>query len=113
MVKILWTDETWVKGGKHRKVFVARRPGEELDPTCLIEKVQRKRGWMFWVCMNGDQKGPSLFWKKDWGNIDKGSYMAKIIPIIDGWIHMNPGLKLMHDNASGHAAKETQEDLAL
>jgi hypothetical protein len=41
---ILWSDETWVTGGRHRRVWVTRRPGEELDDTCLVDKVRKKRG---------------------------------------------------------------------
>jgi len=40
--KILWTDETWVTGGRHQKQWITRRPGEELDPNCVVEKVRRK-----------------------------------------------------------------------
>ena len=35
---ILWSDETWVKAGRYRKTWVTRRPGEELDLTCIVEK---------------------------------------------------------------------------
>ena len=108
---ILWTDETWVNGGRHRKTYVTRMAGEELDPTCLIEKIQRKKGWMFWGSINGAVRGPSLFWEKEWGNINKDSYQEKIVPLVDGWIRMNPGLVLMQDNAPGHAAKDTQDEL--
>jgi transposase len=62
---ILWSDETWVTGGRHRRVWVIRRPGEELDDTCLVDKVRKKRGWMFWGCFSGTTKGPSLFWEKE------------------------------------------------
>ena len=44
---ILFSDETWVTGGPHRKTWVTRRAGEELDPTCIVERHQRKQGWMF------------------------------------------------------------------
>jgi hypothetical protein len=27
--------------------YITRKPGEELDPTCITKKVQRKYGWMF------------------------------------------------------------------
>jgi transposase len=33
--RILFTDETWVNGTNHRKIYVTRRPSEELDPTCI------------------------------------------------------------------------------
>lgn len=34
-------------GGHHTKLYVTRRPGEEFDLTCIIEKYRRKKGWMF------------------------------------------------------------------
>lgn len=45
--KILWTDETWVQPGKHKKVRVTRRNGEALHRDCVEPKVQRRIGWMF------------------------------------------------------------------
>jgi len=50
---ILWSDKTWVTGGRHTRTWVTRRPGEELDPTCIVERYQRKKGWMFWGCFSG------------------------------------------------------------
>ncbi len=46
--KILWTDETWVTGGRHTRTWVTRRPGEELDSICIVEKRPKKQCWMFW-----------------------------------------------------------------
>lgn len=114
--KILWTDETWVSGGSHRRVFVTRRPGEEWDPTCIVERHQRKRGWMFWGCFSASGKGPGIFWEKDWGTINANSYCQHIVPVIDRWIrssHEDPDqrLILMQDSAPGHAALETRKDL--
>ena len=34
---ILWSDKTWVTGENHRKIWATRRPGEEYDPTCIVE----------------------------------------------------------------------------
>jgi len=39
---ILWTDETWITDGRHTRTWVTRRAGEEWDPTCRVEKHQRK-----------------------------------------------------------------------
>ena len=110
--QILWTDETWITGGRHRRQWVTRRKGEELDPTCVLDKVRRRRGWMFWGCFNGVKKGPSLFWEKEWGTINQVSYCERIVPIIDGWIRLNPGLQLMQDGAPGHSAGNTTQELA-
>ena len=60
--RVLFSDEKWVTGGRHRKTYLTRRRGEELDPTCIVERHQRKQGWMFWGCYSGlANKGPSLF----------------------------------------------------
>jgi transposase len=59
---ILWTDETWVSPGIHKGVWVTRKAGEELDPTCIFERIRKKGGWMFCGCISGGaDKGPSLF----------------------------------------------------
>jgi hypothetical protein len=108
---ILWTDETWVTGGRHRKQWVTRRPGEELDPTCVIDKVRRRRGWMFWACFSGSRKGPCMFWEKEWGTINSQSYCERIVPIIQGWIRLSPELQLMQDGAPGHSAIDTAAEL--
>lgn len=51
--QILWTDETWVTGGTHRRQFMTRRVGEELNPDCIDERPRKKKGWMFWGCFSG------------------------------------------------------------
>lgn len=82
--RILWTDETWMSYGHYRKVFVTRKPGEELDPTCIKEREQRQAGWMFWACFSGIGKGPRVFWEKEWGTITTESYQQHIVPVIHG-----------------------------
>ena len=42
--QVLFTDETWVNGINHRKIYVTRRPGEELDSTYIREQTQMPRG---------------------------------------------------------------------
>jgi len=108
---ILWTDETWVTAGNHTRIWVTRAPGEEWDPTCIVERIPRRQGWMFWGSFHGNIKGPGVFWEKDWGTITQATYRQRIIPVIHGWIRMYPHLSLMQDHAPGHAAKATIEDL--
>jgi hypothetical protein len=50
-------------------------------------------------------------WEKDWGSINKESYCEHTVPVIHGWIRLNPGQVLMHDNAPGHAASYTVQEL--
>ncbi|RFU33865.1 hypothetical protein B7463_g2519, partial [Scytalidium lignicola] len=107
---ILWTDEIWVRPGKHRKVKVTRRKGEALHKDCVEPKVQREIGWMFWGCISGKYgKGPGMFWEKAWGSINQWSYQEHTVPLIDSYIQ-HKGLILMLDNAGSHAAKSTLEE---
>ncbi|KAF6802683.1 hypothetical protein CPLU01_16146, partial [Colletotrichum plurivorum] len=112
---ILWSDETWITGGHHRKQYVTRRLGEEWDPTCVIERHQRKQGWMFWGCFSGNRKGPGILWDRDWGTITAESYQQRTIPIIDGWIRLchqmyGDDLILMQDGAPSHSAATTKAE---
>jgi len=66
---------------------------------------------MFWGCFAGHNKGPSVFWEKDWGSITGESYRQHTVPVIAGWVTLHPYLLLMQDNAPGHAASETRQDL--
>jgi hypothetical protein len=112
---ILWTDETWVTAGRHTRTWVTRRPGEEWDPTCIVERHQRKKGWMFWGCFYGHTKGPGIFWEKDWGSINRNTYREHTVPQIHEYIQLKARegiqLVLMQDGAPGHAAADTQQDL--
>lgn len=118
--KVLWTDETWVTGGPHRKQYVTRKADEIWDPNCVVAKHQRKGGWMFWACFSGiagHEKGPSLFWEKEWGTINEETYRDHTVPLIDGWVslcrsQLHEDLILMQDNASAHTAAGTIQDLS-
>ncbi|EED23145.1 transposable element tc3 transposase, putative [Talaromyces stipitatus ATCC 10500] len=112
--RILWSDETWVTSGFHTRIWVTRKAGEELEGTCIRSSPARKRGWMFWATFHGNNKGPCLFWEKEWGTINSERYCQRVIPIIDGYIRLlrdDIWLQFMQDGAPGHASKETLEEL--
>ena len=111
--KFFWSDETWVKHGRHQKTYVLRRPDKEWDENCVKEKVQRKKGWMFWGSFYGHIKGPGFFWEKDWGIISGPTYRERTILVVaqylcdlEALIGQENELIFMQDNAPGHAAKE-------
>jgi hypothetical protein len=54
---------------------------------------------MFWGSFAGGTNGPSLFWEEDWGTIGSATFCAHAIPLIHGWLAMNPSLRFMQDNA--------------
>ena len=66
---------------------------------------------MFWGCFNANIKGPFLFWEKEWGTINQQSYCSRVVPLIHGWIRLHPTLQFMQDNAPGHQAQETIQEL--
>lgn len=114
--RILWSDETWVTDGRHKRTFITRRPGEEWDENCIVEKVRRKKGWMFWGSFHGNIRGPGFFWEKDWGTISGPTYREHTVPVIAQYLADIGGLLgeprellFMQDNAPGHSAKDTQE----
>jgi DDE superfamily endonuclease/Helix-turn-helix domain len=110
--EILWSDETWVTAGRHRKTYVTRREDEALDPNCIVEREQRPRGWMFWGSYSVKYgKGPCLFWEKDWGSITAEKYSEKVVPLVCGWFRMHSGQIFMQDNASSHVAALTRKEL--
>ena len=41
--EILWSDETWITGSFHWRVWVTRRPDEDLHPDCVLPKERKKR----------------------------------------------------------------------
>jgi hypothetical protein len=107
--RVFWTDETWVKPGRHRKVKVTRKKGEALHPDCVEPKIQRHISWMFWGGISGLYgKGPGLFWEKKWGTIKSQSYCEHIVPLIERYT-LPRGLILMQDNARGHSAQNTED----
>jgi transposase len=108
---ILWSDESRVCGGRHRKKRVTRLPNETLEDTCVVDKVPKKRGWMFWGCFSGSRKGPALFWEKEWGSINTERYCERVVPLVHGWVRMYPGLVFMQDNASSHSSRATSREL--
>ena len=83
---ILWSDETWTYGVRHRRTFVTRRKYEAFYPDCVVPRPPNKGGWMFWGCFWGNTKGPGLFWEKDWGSISSATYRKLIIPVVDDYI---------------------------
>ena len=82
---ILWSDETWVTSGFHTRVWISRRVGEEYNSDCVVDKEQRKQGWMFWGSFSGGLgKGSDLFWEKAWEKINFRTYCERVLPLVEG-----------------------------
>lgn len=112
---ILWTDETWVTGGHHRKIRVTRRVGEQWDDTCLVDRIQRRKGWMFWGGFLGTRKLPGIVWQKQWGKISALKYIQRVLEAFHTWLSSEPDsaqlrqtLIFQQDNAPSHTARITR-----
>lgn len=40
--EILWSDETWVITGNHRKTYITRMKDEALESDCVKQRIQRQ-----------------------------------------------------------------------
>jgi DDE superfamily endonuclease len=114
--RLFWTDETWTNGGRHTKTWVTRRRHETFEPSCIVERHQRRAGWMFWGSFHGATKGPCVVWEKDWGSITSATYQEYVVPLIHDRIHSylqetGQELILIQDNTPSHNARATREEL--
>lgn len=94
---ILWSDETWVTGETHWKVYVTQQMNEELNSSCIVKKISQRTEWMFWGCFADITKGLCLFWEKKWDTINKKIYQDHVMPLIHDWIRyvLPPTLQLL------------------
>jgi len=68
---------------------------------------------MFWGSLFGKEKGPYLFWEKEWGSITAAGYSDNVVPLISSVVLREPGLHLLHlmqDNALTHKANKTMRE---
>lgn len=74
-VKVLWTDESkFVVFGSNRKVYVRRKPGEQLLEDCVVSTVKHGgSSVMVWGCFGGEKVGDIV--KVD-GRMDRFHYKA-------------------------------------
>ena len=66
---------------------------------------------MFWGCFSGTTKGLCVFWEKDWGRINMGTYIKHIIPMLDDWLQQHPELQFMQDGAPGYKGGKIQTEI--
>jgi transposase len=106
-----WSDETWVTSGRHTRTWVTWRPEEEYYTTCIVERMQRKRGWMVSGTFHSSRKGPCLFWEKDWGRINADTYCEHVVSMVRAYFTTQNGLLLMQDGTPGRRAQQTLNQL--
>lgn len=87
------------------------KAGEVYDTKCVVENIRKRTGWMFWGSFFGREKGPCLFWEKEWRSITAASYSERIVPLMHGMVSMRQDLQVMQDNAPSHKAARTMREL--
>lgn len=67
---------------------------------------------MFWGSFSGPTKVPYLLWHKEWGTVDQQPYGQRVVPLIGGWLRMNPTSQLVRDGAlAGHTGGNIEDHL--
>ena len=73
---------------------------------------------MFWGSFAGVERGPCIFWERDWGNMTSEKYAFRILPLVVDWTRtkseeIGRQVFFMHDNASVHKGRPAREYLHI
>ncbi|KAI1003683.1 hypothetical protein K3495_g4524 [Podosphaera aphanis] len=109
--RVLWTYGNWGVGSQWSNVFVTVKSEERLNFPLPATKVRKRARWMFWGSFAGSQKGPCLFWQKNWGPVNPEKYCEKIIPLIDDMISKTPWLLVMQDSTQFYSVTDNNGKL--
>ncbi|VCU39638.1 Bgt-50923 [Blumeria graminis f. sp. tritici] len=104
---VLWIDETWVEDGRQSREWATRNTFQEYNADFVGEKLKNRVSWVFTGCFAGPEKGPYLFWEREWGSINSQKYCEKIVPLVNGMVSMRPWLSVVQDNAPARTAAST------
>jgi hypothetical protein len=90
-------------------------PGEK--PEDFTKPKSRKKGWMFWGCFAGGQKGPFIVWDKELkdqysgkggrGHINSAKYQDHVLPLLLDFHNQIPGSIVQQDNAPAHVSQSS------
>jgi hypothetical protein len=111
----IFSDEVWASGGAHTQSYVTVKVdgSDRYSPAALQHKYSKQPAWMFHGTIVAGQKGPAVFWEKQWGSMNSEKYDREILARAQALIQASPGAGLvwMQDNASCHRSAATQENL--
>lgn len=112
--KVLWTDESkFVVFGSNRKVYVRRKPGEQLLEDCVVSTVKHGgSSVMVWGCFGGEKVDDIV--KVD-GRMDRFHYKAILEEhaIPSGLRILGRGFIFQQDNDPKHTSKLCKEFLEV
>ena len=68
---------------------------------------------MWWGSFIGQQKGPGLVQRPEWGKMNATTYSQRILPLVDDWMqnHCAADTQFMQDNAPCHSAAHTKREI--
>lgn len=104
---VIFSDETWATNMFRQ--WITLHANENREDYALMRR--RPAGWMFAGMFAGAQKGPGLFWEKEWGGITAEKYQRWFLPLVEHFYHDSvtpPASIFQKDNAPAHAARSTQ-----
>lgn len=92
---VFWTDEQWDNCSwgdevsivlSQGEVYVTRKAEEKYLPECCIPKFSGYSSGQMWGIISGREKGPLVYFKKDWlsakGTVNSEVYIRRILPHI-------------------------------
>ncbi|KAI0999479.1 hypothetical protein K3495_g8717 [Podosphaera aphanis] len=109
--KVLWTYGNWGSNTQWANTFMTMKSEEKLTSPCLTSRAKKRTSWIFWGSFVGSEKGPCLYWEKEWGSINSEKYCEKIIPLLDEMVATNPWLSVVQDNITSNSITDTNDDL--
>lgn len=106
---IVFSDESIIRNLPCGPTWLTMKMCE--DPSTYdVARKQKHRGWMFWGCFIGDQRGPCYVWPQG-TRVNANLYIDEIVPLIKTVMEINPDAYFMQDNAPSHRARATREAL--
>ena len=106
--KVVWTDETSVStAGNSATVWVFRKPGERLHPSCVIPTYKSGHVTvMMWGAFQGNKRGPLA--RCPDGRINSEKYIELLTEKGLPWFRtLGEGALWMQDNATVHTSRRT------
>ncbi|KAI0994195.1 hypothetical protein K3495_g13987 [Podosphaera aphanis] len=89
--------------------------GQDFDDSFVIDRYKKNNSWMFWGSFAGIERGPCVFWEREWGSMTSEGH-SEHFPRIGNWIRerreeTGHDYISLHDNASVHKGSPAREFL--
>lgn len=124
---VFWSDEQWDNCSwgdemsivlSQGQVWVTRRAEEKYLPECCIPKFRGYSSGQVWSVISSHQKGPLVYFEKDWlsakRTVDSEVYIRRILPHIGDFLRAEAealrareGPIYIEDNNSIHTSRKT------